>query len=216
MEDENETKGAENEAREVAEEKAPQQPPESTGAGDSGNGIKSFAARHKMLAGAGIAVLAVLLVAGIFFAGFAAGRLCGEPGREPGGARIQPGMPGLPDQRSQPSPQGDRDGFGRRDIWIEHQDEITEAIATGLGISAEELREELADGMTVAEMAEEKGVAMEDLTAAVAAKVSEIADELVDDGEITARQAERIKSNAEDIAAMLVRRAGRPAAAPGR
>jgi len=96
----------------------------------------------------------------------------------------------------------------------ESYDEIASVIAAKLGISVDDLEDEIADGKTIAEIAETKGVSTEDLTAAVAAKISEIADKLAADGEITTQQAENIKSNAEVMASRLIERGFRGAPIP--
>lgn len=91
-------------------------------------------------------------------------------------------------------------------MLVEYREEIEDAIAAELGISGDELRDEIADGKTVEDIAEEKGVASEDLEAAVADEIGEIADELAADGEITDEQAENMKDEAQTLAERFIRR----------
>jgi uncharacterized protein (DUF433 family) len=65
-----------------------------------------------------------------------------------------------------------------------------DTIAEALGLESDALQEALQDGQTIAEIAEEQGVALEDVTAAVIAAVqTELAAE-VEDGDITQAQAD--------------------------
>jgi urease accessory protein UreF len=79
-----------------------------------------------------------------------------------------------------------------------------EAVAEVLGLEVEDLQEALADGQTVAEVAEAQGVALEDVVDALMASVSERVQQAVEDGRITQEQAdERIEQMEEHILQML-------------
>ncbi|MBC7289712.1 MAG: hypothetical protein H5T83_00065 [Actinotalea sp.] len=64
------------------------------------------------------------------------------------------------------------------------------AAADALGLTTDELRAALADGSTLADVAEEQGVAVEDLVAALVAAAEERIDDAVADGRLTAEEAE--------------------------
>lgn len=73
-----------------------------------------------------------------------------------------------------------------------------ETAADIIGIENAELREALADGATLAEVAEDNGVDVETLVDGLAAALNEKVDELVADGRMTAEQAAEIKENAPE------------------
>lgn len=73
-----------------------------------------------------------------------------------------------------------------------------EAAADIIGIENAELREALAAGATLAEVAEDNGVDVETLVDGLAAALNEKVDELVADGRMTAEQAAEIKENAPE------------------
>ncbi len=177
-----------------------------TGSAKPQGGIKGWFATHKMLAGAGIGILAALLVVGIFFIGYFVGKPCKEPDRRVPARQFQYMEPQEPDLRSVPSPGRGEDGRGRLDLLIEFRDEVDEVVAGLLSISTGELQEEIEAGKTIAEIAEEKGVSSEDLKAAVVAEIGAIADQLAADGEIGDAQAENIKSNAKLMAERYIER----------
>lgn len=187
------------------------------GGGTEGGGLKRWFADHKILTGIGIGVLVVLLLGAVFAIGHAVGRPETRQAKRVPPQQAQPLKPGRPDLRSAPSPGREGGGRGWLGILDEYRDELENEIAGELGISVDDLQDEMEDGKTIAEIAEEKGVSTEDLTASVAAKTGELADELAADGEISPEQAENIKSNAEFMASRLVeggnRQAGMP---PGR
>jgi hypothetical protein len=171
-----------------------------------GGGIKRWFAGHKVLAGVGMGILAVALIAGAFAIGYCVGKPSGEKERRIPAQQFQNRGPMPPDLRSAPSPGGGRMGQGRLDVLVEYRDELEGVVAGELGISTTELTDEIAGGKSIAEIAEEKGVSADDLTAAVAAEIDAIADELVAEGEITAAQAEDMKSEAESMASVFIER----------
>lgn len=73
-----------------------------------------------------------------------------------------------------------------------------EAAADIIGIENAELREALAAGASLAEVAEDNGVDVETLVDGLAAALNEKVDELVADGRMTAEQAAEIKENAPE------------------
>lgn len=73
-----------------------------------------------------------------------------------------------------------------------------EAAADIIGIENAELREALAAGATLAEVAEDNGVDVETLVDGLVAALNEKVDELVADGRITGEQAAEIKENAPE------------------
>jgi len=107
----------------------------------------------------------------------------------------------------------------RLEILVTCREELAEFLSGALGMSTDALKEELAGGKTVADLAEEKGLSTEDLIKSVAAKIEEIADRLAAEGEITTTQAERIKARSTSLASMLVhdglRRMSPPFRRPG-
>lgn len=68
------------------------------------------------------------------------------------------------------------------------------AAADALGLTTDELRAALADGSTLADVAEDQGVAVDDLVAALVAAAEERIDDAVADGRLTAEEAEQRKA----------------------
>ncbi len=87
----------------------------------------------------------------------------------PGG----PGGPRTHDQRPR-GPRGERGGV----------------VAEALGMTGDELRQALADGQTVAELAEARGVALEDVADALVAAHSQRIQQAVEDGRLTQEEAD--------------------------
>lgn len=73
-----------------------------------------------------------------------------------------------------------------------------EAAADIIGIENSELREALADGATLAEVAEDNGVDVETLIDGLVSALDEKLDELVADGRITEEQAAEIRENSPE------------------
>jgi len=79
-----------------------------------------------------------------------------------------------------------------------------QALAEALGVTVEELQEALAEGQTVADIAEAQGVALEDIVDALIAPAIERFQQAVEDGHMTQEQAdERIEQMEEHILQML-------------
>jgi hypothetical protein len=173
--------------------------------------FKMWFTGHKLLAGVVVGVLTVLLLGGMFAIGYVVGK--------PGGQHVQrllqrqalprdqvhPSLPLMPHQTRKGAMPG---WFG---VLGEYRDELESEIADELGISVDDLRDDIERGKAISDLAEERGISPEDLIKSLAAKIEEIADKLAADEKITAERAENIKSDAEDIASMMVyggRRAG--------
>jgi polyhydroxyalkanoate synthesis regulator phasin len=73
-----------------------------------------------------------------------------------------------------------------------------------LGLSEEDLLAELQDGKSIADVAEEQGVAPQAIADAFVARVSENLDQAVADGKITQEQADEMLSNIEEHAAEML------------
>ena len=69
---------------------------------------------------------------------------------------------------------------------------VIDAAAEVLGLENEELKAKLEEGMSLAEIAEEQGMTVEDFTAALTAEVEADLQAKVDAGEITQEQMERL------------------------
>lgn len=165
----------------------------------------SWFSRHKLLSGIAIGALAVLLLGGMFAIGYAVGKPGdGRPGGQvPGPERLGKGMQGAPPET--PLRKFRERRLDRLETLIACRDEIAEFLAGELGMTVDGFRVAMANGKTVAELAEEKGLSTEDLIASLAAKIKEIADRLAAEGEATSAQAERIKDMASELASILVR-----------
>jgi uncharacterized protein (DUF433 family) len=93
-------------------------------------------------------------------------------------------------ESGEPGPGGPRGPRGA------HGDVVAEA----LGMTVEELHEALKDGQTIAELAEAKGVALEDIADAVVAAQTERLQQAVENGRLTQEEAdERIAQMEENI-----------------
>ncbi len=176
---------------------------ESVPAGKGAGGGGWFA-RHRLLSGLILGALAVSLLAGAFAAGFAVGRPSGGEG-----GVSSPGMRGrLPGERpSLPrAPRGERHDGAREGLEPLKgcAGELADFIAGELGISREDLFSEARKGVSVAEMAEEKGLSPDELCDAVAAKITELADRLASQGEIAEKRAQAVKSRASSLAKRVV------------
>ncbi|MFZ6004353.1 MAG: hypothetical protein ACOYXM_10530 [Actinomycetota bacterium] len=92
---------------------------------------------------------------------------------------------------------GDHDGPGRpgpgRHPRLRHL--ALEATAEAIGITTEELRTALADGSTVAEVAEANGVDVQDVIDALVADATERIDAAVESGDLDATRSEEMKAN---------------------
>jgi len=171
-----------------------------------GGGIGRWIAGHKIAAGVAVGAMVVALMVGMFFIGYAVAKPCHEPDRRVPVQEFQQPMQQPPGMQSTPTPGPGEGRRGRLDVFSEFREEIEDVIAAELGITGDELRDEIEGGKTIAEIAEEKGISSEDLTAAVAAEIVRIADELAADGEISDAQVENIKDQADVLAERFVER----------
>lgn len=91
-----------------------------------------------------------------------------------------------------------------------------EAAAEAIGISVEDLRTALADGSTLAEVAEANGVDVDTLIRALVAEATERLDEAVENGRLDADEAEEIKADlVERITARVNGEGPGPVRGPG-
>ncbi len=75
----------------------------------------------------------------------------------------------------------------------------TEAASEVLGLTAEEIRDGLDDGKSLADLAEEQGVSTDDLAAALVAEATERLDQAVADGKIEADRAAEAAERLEEM-----------------
>jgi len=107
--------------------------------------------------------------------------------------------------------EGPRERFGIRDRFCDRvfdcihdrapdrvRDHTWEAAETVLGLEREELLSELKDGKTLAEVAEEQGMPVDEFTAAMLAQVRQELDALVAEGKLTEEQADAIFQRVEE------------------
>lgn len=85
-----------------------------------------------------------------------------------------------------------------------------DAAATTLGMTEEELVAQLRDGRSLADLAAEKGVAVEDLAAALTAAAEERLAEKVAEGELTQEEADAKKAELAERIAAAIEREGFP------
>ncbi len=95
------------------------------------------------------------------------------------------------------------------------RDHTVEAAATVLGLELEELVDELKDGKTLAEVAEEQGMAAEEFESALLAEVQQELDALVADDKLTQEQADAIYGHVEENIDRIVNAQGRRPLLPG-
>ena len=90
------------------------------------------------------------------------------------------------------------------------------AAAEALGLRAEELRTELADGSSIADVAAERDVDVQTVIDAVVAQATAEIDEKVAAGELDAARAEQIEANLDERVTAMVNGEGRGFGGPGR
>lgn len=79
-----------------------------------------------------------------------------------------------------------------------------EAAAQAIGISVDELRAQLEDGSTIAEVAEANDVAVADVIDAMVAEREARIDQAVEDGDLTEAQATRVKAGLRERVTAIV------------
>jgi polyhydroxyalkanoate synthesis regulator phasin len=94
-------------------------------------------------------------------------------------------------------------GFGHRGFVLWFGGELS-TVAESLGIGEDELRSALEDGRTIAEIAEEQGVEVQDVVDDIVAAQREFLDEAVADGDLTQEDADEILAGAEERATAFV------------
>lgn len=86
----------------------------------------------------------------------------------------------------------------RKERRKERRQDMVATAAKALGISAEDLRTELKDGQTIAQIAKEKGVDVATVTKALTDEANTFIDKAVADGKIPADKAEAAKTRAAE------------------
>ncbi|HEX7094316.1 MAG TPA: hypothetical protein VF183_00435 [Acidimicrobiales bacterium] len=99
--------------------------------------------------------------------------------------------------------QRDRDWVRIPNRWVRFHDGFA-AAAEALGITKDELRDELRAGSSIADVAEERGVDVQAVIDAMVAEATEEIDERVAAGRLDAERAEELKANLADRIAELV------------
>jgi polyhydroxyalkanoate synthesis regulator phasin len=101
-----------------------------------------------------------------------------------------------------------RFGFGGHGPWEGHFGHFAtlETAASYLGLTEAELRAELADGKSLADVAKEEGKSVDGLVQALVKAATERIDGAVDDGKLTESQADDLKQNLEERIRDLVNR----------
>jgi polyhydroxyalkanoate synthesis regulator phasin len=94
-------------------------------------------------------------------------------------------------------PERGHDGFGHPGFLFGPGGDPS-TLAESLGIEEDELRSELQDGKTIAEIAEEQGVDVQDVIDDIVAAQRERLDEAVADGDLTQEEADEILAGAEE------------------
>ena len=92
----------------------------------------------------------------------------------------------------------------RNETMRVHRDEVRGEIASLLGLSLEEMTAELASGKNMAELADEKGVTIDQVLETITRKVGEVLDAEVAAGNMTPEKAEERKSQAVSRAASRI------------
>lgn len=96
---------------------------------------------------------------------------------------------------------GGRGGFGGHPMGMD----LFDAAAEYLDLSMDELREQMSDGQTLAEIAQESDKSVDELIDAIVAAQTASLDEAIDEGRITEEQRDRILEGLEDRVEDLVR-----------
>ena len=73
--------------------------------------------------------------------------------------------------------------------------QITDDVAQRLGMTADELKQALKDGKTIAQLAQEKGISLDSLTKALSAQRTAKIQQALKDGKITQDQASKMLDN---------------------
>ena len=81
-----------------------------------------------------------------------------------------------------------------------------QAAADAIGVTMDELKAAVKGGQSVAELAQSKGVSVDDVKSAISKALSDRIDKAVSDGKITADQATKVKGNLDARIDRLVNR----------
>jgi hypothetical protein len=164
---------------------------------------------------------ASIAVTGLGVLGLGATALAGaqdDPSSDEGGGWVQDALSGLVEDGTITQEQADAvedalkearhdrglgEGPGHRGFVLEFGCDLS-TVAESLGIDEDELRAALEDSRTIAEIAEEQGVDVEDVVDDIVAAERERLDEAVADGYLTQEDADEILAGAEDRATAFV------------
>lgn len=166
---------------------------------------------RKTIAAASIAVTG-LAVLGAGTAAFAGTR--DEPDDGRGRGRVEEALSGLVDDGTITDDQAgavadaladvrSRHGIGHRGFGLGSCD-VLSTTADSLGIDEDDLRSELADGKTIAEVADERGVDVQDVVDDILAAQRKRMNRAVEEGHLTQQQADALLDGAGDRVAALV------------
>ena len=97
----------------------------------------------------------------------------------------------------------------------EHKGYVIEAAAQVLGTPQEELKDELKDGSSLAEIVEAQGISVEEFKAELLNQLQPLLDSDVADGTLTQEQADKIFGCAEERIDSILSGEGRPHGRPG-
>lgn len=205
---------AENEERKQEETAVePEDTPSRQAAAERGNASRSegrmrnMFSRHPIICG----IITGFLVAALLGGMFAVGYVVGKPDDKRSETWFSPRFRPLEERGLAPRERlrelreefrGEIQRWG--DILAECREELGEFVASQLGISVEELKNELREGKTVADLAEEKGRSSEELVESLSAKIEEMADRLAAEDKIPPYMAEAVKDHSETLASLLV------------
>jgi polyhydroxyalkanoate synthesis regulator phasin len=155
--------------------------------------------------------VASIAVTGLGVLGLGSAAIAGaqdDPSDEESGGWVQDAIGGLVDDGTITQDQADAvedalegarpdHGFGHGGFAFGPGGDLS-TLADSLGIEEDELRSELEDGKTIAEIAEEQGVDVQDVVDAIVAAQQERLDEAVADGDLTQEQADELLAGAEE------------------
>jgi uncharacterized protein YidB (DUF937 family) len=94
----------------------------------------------------------------------------------------------------------------RRHVRREALKVAAQAAADAIGVTTDELKTAVKGGQSVAELAQSKGVSVDDVKSAISKALSDRIDKAVADGKITADQAAKVKGNLSTRIDKLVNR----------
>lgn len=113
--------------------------------------------------------------------------------------------PAADSSKSGQAPGADRRG-ARRHVRREALKVAAQAAADAIGVTKDELKTAVKGGQSVAELAQSKGVSIDDVKSAISKALTDRIDKAVADGKVTADQAAKVKGNLDARIDKLVNR----------